>query len=567
MRSLRRMGLAALILPLLAVGLLAVADPAGAQERDLVFNQVTVSSGEASIRLEFAEGDELSVAFRDGRILVNGSELGRYEPGDALDQSWRALLREAVGLDNSELLELVAGWSPPSELEGRAAQGASELANRLSASLQEPAARPVPVVVGPEGEFQDLVQVLVTRTDRLRALASALRNLSPEDMRVHVGENVVVGADETVESTLLIVDGNLTLDGTVEGDVLVLGGGISLGDDARIAGDLRWTEGSVSGNRAAVAGRIVEIQPVPDRPEQDLREEIQRELRAAMETVQVQVGRDRAPRGFRMPPVIRNVVEGLGRLFQTMLTFGILFGIGLALLAFLPRNFEVVARTARYATGRSALVGLATGVLAFPVWIVGIVVLAITIIGIPVMLLWLPLFPAAVALAALVGLLAVARNMGRWGWERRTQGMDAFDGGRPAVQLGIGLVILLGAFAVAAVFHMGGGWFSIFKGLATAIGALATVAAAMIGTGAVVLSRGGRDPLYAGPGWTYAGEQDPWGPEPGPDEPTPGDSAGTREWPEPETPQHDGPKDEGPAEGGSDPSDPWTDEGEPPHER
>lgn len=563
MHSLRRVGPSALLISVLALLPAALSQPAGAQERELVLHQVTVSSNEAGILLEFDDGAELSVSFQNGRVLTNDREVGSYEPGGRLDASWRALLRDAVGLENSELLELVGSWTPPSGLEGDAAETARELQNHMASTLEAPPAAPQPpVVMGPEGQMQDLMQALLTRGDRLRALASAVRNLQPDQVRVHVGEDVQVPAGDTVRGTLLVLDGDLELDGRVEGDVLVLGGNVELGDESRITGDLRWNEGSVRGERDAVVGRIEEVEPVPDRPEADLRDEIRTEIRDAMQSARTEArSATRSSRGFGAWSILRNFGTGILELFQTLLSFALLFGIGLAALAFIPRHFEVVARTARNATGRSALVGLASAVLAFPIWIVGIVLLAVTIIGIPVMLLWLPLFPAALALAGLLGYLAVARNAGRWLGERRVQGLDALDGGRPAVQLGFGLAVLLGAFALAAVFQMGGGLFSPFRILVSVLGALISAFAVLVGVGAVVLSRGGRDPLYAGPGWSYAGEGDPWAPEPDPFEEEPGPS-------EPEAGRSRGGQADAPgedADGGHTGDD--SSEPEPPHER
>lgn len=277
-----------------------------------------------------------------------------------------------------------------------------------------------------------------------------------------------------------------------------------------------------------------EIQPVPDRPEIDLREEIRREVRAAM-------GADRSIPGTAVQMRYNgwsapgNIVRGLALLFQTLVSFAILFGMGLALLHFFPRNFEVVARTAQNATGRSALVGLASGILFGPLWIVGIVVLIITIVGIPALLIWIPMFPLAFALAMTLGLLAVARNLGRWTTDQHTQGFVSLDGSRPAVQLAAGLAILLSAFALAAVFQMGGAWLFFFHGLLAFLGVLLVATAACVGLGATILSRGGRDLLYAGTGWSWDGgtdprapTPDPFDPEPGPHDPEPGPRRGGR---------------------------------------
>jgi hypothetical protein len=547
-----RRGLLALILPALAVAaaVVPVAD-AAAQDREIISHQVTVSSAEAAILLEFTDGGELSVSFRDQRVLLDGEEVGRYQAGGALDSEWRAFLGRAVAADGEVLTGLLRDWTAPAGLEADDAAAASVLESRMQgAVVAAPPAQEPPQVIHPEGDVQELVERLILRTDRLRALAAVAEELGTEDLRVHVGEEVVVEEGEVVASSLLVLDGDLTLDGRVDGDVILLGGRVSLGEAARVGGDLRWIDADVSGNRAAVAGTIREVQPVADRPAQALRDEIREEIRQAM-------GAAAAPdRRVRRAPALTNIARGVGSVFQTLVTFAILFGIGLLLLYFAPRNFEVAARTARYATGRAALVGLAGSLLAFPLWVVGIVVLAVTVIGIPVMLLWLPLFPAAVALAITFGYLAVARNLGRWASQRHIH-LESLDASRPAVQLGAGLVVLLAAFALAGVFQMGGAWLSLFQGLITFVGVMLTIFAGLVGFGAILLSRGGRDPLYAGPGWSWAGETDPWASESDPFHAP----RGPEPPPPPGTPPHGG---AAPAGGPGPTDEPGRDPAEPP---
>jgi hypothetical protein len=504
----RRRGLVPLALVLLAaagglvVGATALTpETAVAQEREILFNQVTVSSAEASLRLELGEGEELSVVFRDGRVLVDGAEAGRYTRGDALETAWRELLREAIALENAALARLLLEWSASDELTGDGANVARAVEERFRGTLAVTAARPATTFTLPAGqEAQGVLELLLRDTGRLRELTAAARDLRPNGLRIHTGESVSVGADERIEGSLLLLDGDLELDGTVEGDVFLIGGRIHLGSDARINGDLRWAGATVEGNRSAVRGRIREIVPVADRPEADLRQQIRREVEAATAQA-VRAERRAAPSRGRARGVVGNLVGGVAGLIQTVMTFAILLGIGLAVLYFFPRNLEVVARTARNSTGRAAAVGLAGIVLAFPTWFLGLLVLVVSIIGIPLALVWIPGFPLALALATGLGYLAVARNLGQWVSGHDIQGMEGFDANRPAVQIGMGLAILLGAFALGHVFQIGGPWFGFFKGLLMAAGIFLTLAAACVGFGAVLLSRGGRDTTFAGMPW------------------------------------------------------------------
>jgi hypothetical protein len=510
-----RRGVAPLAFLLTGVAAALTPGEAAAQEREILFNQVTVSSAEASLVLELTDDEAFSVTLRDGRILVDGEEVGRYARGGELERSWRALLSEAIALESDALAELLRAWSPPAGLEGDALRGAGVVEERITTALAAPATAPAErrAQLRPEQEAEAFLEALVRDPARLRELAAAIRNLPVEGLRIHVGESVEVAEGETVAGSILLLDGNLTLAGRVEGDVVLLGGRAELGEGARVEGDLRWADARVEGNRGAVTGRIREILPVADRPEVDLREEIRREIQEATARA---LGEQRPPPRPRASAFPRNLARGIGGLFQTLVTFVILMGAGLAALYFFPRNLEVVARTARNAPARSAMVGLAGVVLAFPVWLLGLLVLAVSIIGIPVALLWIPAFPLALALAVGLGYLAVARNLGRWAAGRDIQGLDSLDTSRPAAQLGLGLAVLLAAFALAYVFQIGGPWFGIFRGLLLAAGTVLTVLVGCVGLGAVLISRGGQDPAFAGIGWAWEPDHDPWAPEPDP---------------------------------------------------
>ncbi|TVR66539.1 MAG: hypothetical protein EA422_01765 [Gemmatimonadales bacterium] len=529
-RIARRLGALLIPLILLLPGSLAAQAQSQAPGADggIVSHQVMVAGGRASLELEFRDGRQLSLELRDGRVLIDGSEVGSYRSGGELESAWRTLLARAVALDNGIMADLLREWSPPTGLDAQAAEATQTLQDRLRSELDRPVDSPSPAFrfQGSAAEGQVMTELL-TRPDRLRALTAVAGEISATELRVYVGETVEIGAGERVSESLLGLDTDLQVDGRVEGDVILLGGSVALGSDGIIDGRLHWFDTQGADEIAdRVGGGAVRIEPVPARAEAELRDEIRREVEAALESETR--SRDRSSPGpVRVvstsregPGFFRNLGGGIVKILQTLITFGILLALGLVALHFFPRHFEVVARTARNAPGRSGLVGLASGVLAFPVWIVGIILLTVTVIGIPVMLLWLPLFPLTVAAAATLGFLAVSRNTGHWLSRRDLQGFDALDGSRPAVQLAGGLALLLGLFALAGIFQMGGAWFSFFRGLVTFVAVLLVVITGTVGLGAVVLSRGGRDPLYAGPGWAWGGA-DPWDDVPPPPPPPP----------------------------------------------
>jgi hypothetical protein len=164
----------------------------------------------------------------------------------------------------------------------------------------------------------------------------------------------------------------------------------------------------------------------------------------------------------------------------------------------------VVAETARRAPGRSAAVGLAGAFLTLPVWLLGTVALAISIIGIPVALIWLPLFPLAVALAAGLGYYAVARNVGAWMARRRYPYLGWVSPSNPITLVAGGVLGLLSAFAISNVLTIAGPWLGFLRGLFVAGGVLMTIWAVLAGFGAVLITRGGRRPEYY-PGGDFFG--------------------------------------------------------------
>ena len=519
-----------------------------AQDRPLVSNEVTVSSRGAGITLEFEGGERFSADLRGGILLLNGSEAGRYTPGDALDRAWRAILADAIAADNGRAGTLLAGWDPPGGLAGDAAASAEALRSGLRGALARPAASDLPAdAAAGSSTLQDssanrsLLDVLVQRPDRAVGLTQLLESRDAADLDVRVGTDVRVQIDDVVEGNLLVLEGNVEVDGRVTGDLLVLGGDLRLGEEARIDGDVRILDGRLLGQRDAIRGTLAELgsegtSAASLRSElESMRDEIRAEVERGMrETSSGRQSREtRSSGGF-----FRNLVSGVGGLLQTAVTFALLLGIGMGILYFFPRHFEVVARTATHVPGRSLAVGWAGLLLSPFAWIFGIIFLTATIIGIPVMLLWLPLFWVALAVAVLFGFLVVSRNLGAWWVHRRDayhpQGLDTEQ---PAARLGVGLVLLLATFAGASLLEIGGPLFSIFQVFLVVVGSLAAVNVAAMGLGAVLLSRAGRDRRWTGGTDDLGYGGDPFEPGP-PFDPEPPFTPGPRSAPEEEESPH-----------------------------
>ena len=210
----------------------------------------------------------------------------------------------------------------------------------------------------------------------------------------------------------------------------------------------------------------------------ELRDELRRELRNAGE----------ASRGYRP---LRALGRGITEVVGDLIKFLLLSLLALGAVYFAKDNLEVVADTAQRSPMRAGMVGLAGAFLVLPTWILGCVALVASVVGIIALPFWALLFPVAVTLGAGLGYLAVARNVGEWVASRN---INALEWLRPtntfyAVTAGIGALL---AFSVSASILDIVPFFGFFSGLLTTLGTIAIVATVLIGFGAVLLTRGGR---------------------------------------------------------------------------
>jgi hypothetical protein len=231
--------------------------------------------------------------------------------------------------------------------------------------------------------------------------------------------------------------------------------------------------------------RIEQLERERERAERTAQQAERRAARAA----------DAAP-ARRAPGPLRHIWQGLGGIFSLMITYVVLFGIAFVAIFFGGRKYiEGVADTARNATSRSMLVGLAGAFLLIPVFILGIIALVISIVGIPALLAWIPLFPLAAAAALILGYLSVAHAAGEAMAERRFYVNDWVERGNSYYFLLSGLGLLLAFFLAAQVVRMAGPWMGFLQGLLAFIGGAITFFALCTGFGAVLLSRGGTRPI------------------------------------------------------------------------
>jgi hypothetical protein len=225
--------------------------------------------------------------------------------------------------------------------------------------------------------------------------------------------------------------------------------------------------------------------------ERDLREEIRHEIRS-------EIHLDDWARSWSSP--WRHVTRGIGGIFSTLMTYAIMVGLGFLAVFFGRKYLEGVADTARHATLRSGLVGLAGSFLVIPAYVLGLLALAVSIVGIPLLLVFAPLFPVAVLLAAVGGYLAVAHGAGEALAERRFSGTAWFSRANSYYYVITGVGLLLMFFLAAHVVSMAGPWLGFLEGLLKFVAVMLTWAAFTVGFGAFLISRAGTRPVNGGNG-------------------------------------------------------------------
>ncbi len=452
-----------------------------AQSRAIVSKSISASSSGSALAVVFEDDTEFSLALEDGRVFVDGAEIGSYPRGGELDDAWRALIQDAMSLENGELAEALDTWEAPTSDE--IATRVDEALERAVRSADDVEVRDVRV----ERDEESLGRFLLRSLGRLDVLEEALDGLD-EDVEVYVDEDVRIS--DRREGTIVVIDGTLRIDGTLDGDAVVVGGVLDLREDGEVLGQVRLADTRVARSEGDVRDGIIDLLEEERESDSDLRAELRDEIRAEFRD-----SRDRDGRG--VSSVFRPVTRTVGNIVEKLIAVFLIGLMGAGFIGFAGQNVDAVSETARRSPGRSAAVGLAGSILLVPVWLLGTVALVISIVGIPVAIAWLPLFPLAAALAGVLGFVAVARNAGEWmadsnlpwtGWIRKSNHIFTLFGGL------IGIAGLFIAGHIVSIVPLLG----VFGFLFILAGGIAVFAAAQIGFGAVLLTRAGRRREYPG---------------------------------------------------------------------
>jgi hypothetical protein len=264
---------------------------------------------------------------------------------------------------------------------------------------------------------------------------------------VRVFADAEVPAGQHVDGDVVAVFGSVDVTGSVSGDVVAVFGSVRLRPGAYVSGD------------------VVSIGGVLDHP-----------ANATVGGQSVSLGFLPIAWGLPALPAL------LGTVFALWLAT-LLFGWLLAALT-RDRMARAAETAARHTAGSFVL-----GVLSMPLLVLAMTLLFVTLVGIPVALLLLVLYPVIVWAGQVVGMYLIGCRL-----TRRQPGEGGMVG-----PIAAGALLVAAFFVVAALLAGPPGptrSLALFLGL---LGSLLAVGLASIGTGALLLSRGGGRPPSPAP--------------------------------------------------------------------
>jgi hypothetical protein len=335
------------------------------------------------------------------------------------------------------------------------------------------------------------------------------------------GDGDVITGDHTVKAgekvdDIVVIGGNLTVEGNVTGDAVVVGGNLLLESGGAVDGDAVVTGGKIVDHGGRVRGemrvvdgaagdlsrRAAESATAAARSAAGERAEAARSAAMAAAMEQAHSRRDHS---WFTP--IRRGFEGL---LSTVALGLVLAGIGSALIFYGRPYLETVSDTIRSSTVRSGAVGVAAGFLVAPAFVVLLVALAVSIIGIPLLLLS-PLYWVAFFVACAMGILAAAHAIGERTAEQRRETFSLrYRNSYSYLFTGVG--ILFAPLVVGSLLRIAG--LGFFGGAFIWVGGVILVCTAVVGFGAVILSRAGTRRSFVAPVMDPVYDPDPLFDEP-----------------------------------------------------
>jgi hypothetical protein len=286
--------------------------------------------------------------------------------------------------------------------------------------------------------------------------------LAGEGTIVKFGQDFVVHEGETIDGRVLVINGNLQVDGSIQGDAIAFNGSNNVrghvGRDAvSVDGVLHlFPTASVGRDAVSVGGTLI---------------------RDTGSTVGRRVTEGRWDGLRDLPPptsaVVRDIAPAGGFLFRGFTAVGwtlfLVLAGALAAVLF-PNNTRRLSQTLAAKPGMTAVIGILTAFLVPLALLIGTAVLAITIIGV----LIIPLFYLGVLALGAFGLAGLGLDIG----QRVSAGGSGGLSSLPAATV-IGMLLLALATAVPLVVVPGIGLLLIY--LAGSVG-LAIVILSRLGT-------------------------------------------------------------------------------------
>lgn len=282
-----------------------------------------------------------------------------------------------------------------------------------------------------------------------------------EDGRVVLGTNYILESGEVLDGDLAVIGGSATLEegslvtgtvflvggsvfaaGEIEGDLAIVGGNASFGSNAVVGGDLVTFGGNVNPGTARIEGEIFS----------------ETELNFP---TNFRLDRDWDSPFVTMPPFRYSFAGNvLAYLFKSLM----LAALAVLVMMFLPKHTQLVADTVVSQPVLAGALGLLTAFVAPILFILLLITICFSVVGI---------LGAVVLVAAWVlGMVAVGLEVGNRLSEATKQEFQ------PVVAAGLGTLILgLVVFGI---------------GLIPCIGWMAPFLVGIIGTGAVLMTRFGR---------------------------------------------------------------------------
>ncbi len=303
---------------------------------------------------------------------------------------------------------------------------------------------------------------------------------SSSDDRVSFGQSIHVGPGESARDVVCI-GCSIDIEGHADGDTVAVGGSVRVGPGADVEGNAV----SVGGRVAVGAGALVEGDAVSVGGTVSVDEGGKVEgKRTSVGWGEGFAGRHGRSWDFGLPFWIDS---GFSSFFWSVSRAVLLALFACLFLVLARRGVERTGQRVSAEPWKAALAGLLTQLLFVPVLVLVTIVLAVSIVGIPLLVL-VPVAVLALIVGALLGYVAVARQIGLWA--KRRFGWNLSD---PFLTAIVGVLVIQGVTLLARALAMIGGPMELVALGFLALGFLVRYVAWTIGLGAVMLATLGRD--------------------------------------------------------------------------